>query len=266
MNGIPLTALGYGRLANALNCFFDRLRPDPEDNDNSKSLISAFGHLKKPGRKCRTFMATGRNDDLSKQTTCKTFFRLINVNYIGNKEFSIPISWWNSNCLPNRVRTFAFKFYNNILGLNQRTVHFAANPVRYCIFCHLDRVINPPDESFFHLFSRCPTVQHWHMEFLQIHFNNLNLVDDEAQKFWFLGILPNQNTPSFAVLSAVMVFQYCIWEEKLRKRKPAFRTINILFEEIFKKSFARNKIFLKSASTLHYAIFRPIRGLYGPPH
>ena len=103
-------------------------------------------------------------------------------------------------------------------------------------------------------------------EILRTHFNNLNLVDDEAQKFWFLGILPNQNAPSFAVLSAVMVFQYCIWEEKLRKRKPAFRTINILFEEIFNKSFARNKIFLKSASTLHYAIFRPIRGLYGPPH
>jgi hypothetical protein len=104
------------------------------------------------------------------------------------------------------------------------------------------------------------------MEFLRTHFNNLNLVDDEAQKFWFLGILPNHTTPSFAVLSAVMVFQYCIWEEKLRKRKPAFRTINILFEDIFNKSFAKNKIFLKSAATLHYAIFRPTRGLYGPPH
>jgi hypothetical protein len=165
LNGINLSGLGYGRLSNALNCFFDRLRPDPDETKNSKTLLSAFGHLKKPGRKCRIFMAYGRNDDISKQTTCKTFFRLLNLNYIGNKEFSIPISWWNTNCLLNRVRTFAFKFYNNILGLNQRTVHFAVNPVRYCIFCHLDRVVNPPDESFFHLFSRCPTVQQWHMKF-----------------------------------------------------------------------------------------------------
>jgi len=265
-NGINLTALGYGRLSNALNCFFDRLRPDRDDTENSKTLVAAFGHLKKPGRKCRIFLASGRNDDISKQTTCKTFFRLLNINYIGNKEFSIPISWWNTNCLPNRVRTFAFKFFNNILGLNQRTVHFAVNPVRYCIFCHLDRVVNPPDESFFHLFSSCPTVRQWHMEFLRTHFNNLNLVDDEVQKFWFLGILPNQTTPSFAVLSAVMVFQYCIWEEKLRKRKPAFRTVNVLLEDIFLRSFAKNKIFAKSAATLHYAIFRTTRGLYGPPH
>jgi hypothetical protein len=63
-----------------------------------------------------------------------------------------------------------------------------------------------------------------------------------------------------------MVFQYCIWEEKLRKRKPAFRTVNVLFEDIFLRSFAKNKIFAKSAATLHYAIFRTTRGLYGPPH
>jgi hypothetical protein len=111
---------------------------------------------------------------------------------------------------------FVFKFYYNILGLNQRTVHFTDNPVRYCQFCHLERIVNPPDESFFHLFLQCPTVQTWHMEFLRLHFYNLNLVDEEAQKFWFLGILPNHTITSFAVLSAVLVFQYCIWEEKLR--------------------------------------------------
>jgi hypothetical protein len=54
-NGIPLSPIGYGRLSNALNCFFDRLRPDREDNDNAKTLHSVFGLIKKPGRKCRVF-------------------------------------------------------------------------------------------------------------------------------------------------------------------------------------------------------------------
>jgi hypothetical protein len=141
---------------------------------------------------------------------------------------------------------------------------FAVNPVRYCQFCHLDRVANPPDESFLHLFLDCPTVRAWHADFLSLHFNNLNPVYADLTKFWFLGILPNQQSISFAVLSAVLVFQYCIWEGKLRKRKPAFRTLNLLFEELFNSSFKKNKIFLDSAAPLNYAIFRPVRGLYGP--
>jgi hypothetical protein len=102
------------------------------------------------------------------------------------------------------------------------------------------------------------------MEFLRTHFNNLNLVDDEAQKFWFLGILPNQTTPSFAVLSAVMVFQYCIWEEKLRKRKPAFRTINVLFEDIFLKSFAKNKILRNQPPRSITPSLEPLGAFMGP--
>jgi hypothetical protein len=43
------------------------------------------------------------------------------------------------------------------------------------------------------------------MEFLRTHFNNLNLVDDEVQKFCFLGILLNHTTLSFAVLSGLPI-------------------------------------------------------------
>jgi hypothetical protein len=97
--GINLSPLGYGRLSNALNCFFDRLRPNLADDDNAKTIQSAFGLIKKPGRKCRVFLSEGRNDDISKQTTCKTFFRILNLEYIGNKIFSTAIAWWNTNCM-----------------------------------------------------------------------------------------------------------------------------------------------------------------------
>jgi hypothetical protein len=81
-NGISLSHIGYGRLSNALNCFFDRLRPDRDDNDNPKTLHSVFGLIKKPGRKCRAFLSEGRNDDISNLTTCKSFFRIINLEYV----------------------------------------------------------------------------------------------------------------------------------------------------------------------------------------
>jgi hypothetical protein len=104
--------------------------------------------------------------------------------------------------------------------------------------------VNPPDESFLHLFLECPTVRAWHTEFLRLHFNGLNLANDDRKKFWFLGIVPDLINTQFAVLSAVLVFQFSIWEEKLRKRKPAFRTINLLFEDIFNSGFKKKqKIF-----------------------
>jgi hypothetical protein len=160
---------------------------------------------------------------------------------------------------------FAFKFYNNILGLNQRTTHFAVNPVRYCQFCHMTNVVNPPDESFTHLFLLCPTVQAWHDQFLSTKLGIVDITLEEKKKFWFLGIPPHTDSPSYAVLSAVLIIQYCVWEEKLRKRIPSYRTINLMFEDIFFAGIKSNKRFLKSASNLNYAIFRPVQGLYGPP-
>ncbi len=157
------------------------------------------------------------------------------------------------------------------LPLNSTTISRYKN--QNLPFCHkpsaalpilLENIANPPDEMFLHLFLNCPTVQAWHGEFVRRYLNDINLNPVESTKLWFLGITPGTDSPSFAVLSAILLFQYCIWEEKLRKRKPAFRTINLLFEEILSASFSKNKIFNKSAATLPYAIFRPFRVHYGP--
>jgi hypothetical protein len=104
-----------------------------------------------------------------------------------------------------------------------------------------------------HLFLQCPTVREWHDKFIQKYFNNLNLGPVERTKFFFLSILPNSNEPNFATLSAVLLLQYCIWEEKLRKRKPSFRTLDVLFCDIFSPAF-------KNSQT----IFRPIQVPHRP--
>jgi hypothetical protein len=41
-SGISLSNIGYSRLSNALNCFFDRLRPNPDDTENAKSIFFFF--------------------------------------------------------------------------------------------------------------------------------------------------------------------------------------------------------------------------------
>jgi hypothetical protein len=190
-NNLPLSAVGYGRLSNALNCFLDRMARHRDGNDSSKSVKDEFCFIKKPGRKCRIVLSTARVGTLATVSTVKTFFQLIDIPYPGDNSFSDNVSWWNMNILPNRIRMFAFKFYNNILGINTWTSHFATNPTRACTFCSLDLANPHPDETFIHIFYSCPTVLNWHSNFVSRFFNNLQLiVDDKKKDLGFLASSP----------------------------------------------------------------------------
>ncbi len=74
---IPLSVVGYGRLSNAFNCFFDRMSRHRNNTDSSKSIRDEFCSIKKPGRKCRKILSTGRIGTLGDVSTVKTFFRLL---------------------------------------------------------------------------------------------------------------------------------------------------------------------------------------------
>jgi hypothetical protein len=87
-DGIQLTVVGYGRLTNAFNCFFDRMANHRNETDVSKSIKDEFCSIRKPGRKCRKVLSTSRIGTLGDVTTVKTFFRLITVPYIGDENFS----------------------------------------------------------------------------------------------------------------------------------------------------------------------------------
>jgi hypothetical protein len=120
----------------------------------------------------------------------------------------------------NRVRVFLFQFYNNILGLNTRISHFVPNQNRACTFCTITGNINPvPDESFIHLFLNCETSADWHSQFLSIYFPNLvTMTAVQRAGFFFLGKIPAMDKDNLFTICAVLLFQYCIWEEKLRKK------------------------------------------------
>ncbi len=135
--GLQLSVTGYVRLSNSLLCFLERIDVDRNTNGESSTIFDTFCTIKKPAKKCRIFLTSSRNQDLEKLTTTGTFFRLVGLEYTGNKNYEINVCWWNFFFLPNRIRTFAFKFYNNILGLNTRTSHFIINPNRNCTFCSL---------------------------------------------------------------------------------------------------------------------------------
>lgn len=235
--GLNLSLAGFNLLKKALQLFLTRINVDRISDGSAKSINNCFCLLKKPSRTCRRILSKYRNKsfELSTLTSTNTFFRLTNLVYDTDLNFCNNISAWNLSYLSNRTRTFLFKFYYNYLGLNVRTSHFAANQSRGCFFCTHAGIIPTPDEDFAHLFRDCPTTKNWHSAFLLEFFRHPVDTLQSESLFWFLGILsPASANFNIIVFLSALLFQYCIWEEKLRKRRPSYLTIKTLFIELFK--------------------------------
>ncbi len=118
-----------------------------------------------------------------------TFFRITDIPYVGNKMISSITAIWTVPGFTNRQKSVIFKYFNNILGLNTGTSHFAANATRVCTFCAKK---NPPevnDETFLHLFHTCSTTRIWQQQFIARCFPEMGNFDTlEEKKLWMLGI------------------------------------------------------------------------------
>jgi hypothetical protein len=220
INGIDISVSGYAKLGRALTHFVNRINAN-RLNDGSSTRLYEELNIKKPGPKIRKLLIKRRKKpfDKSKQTTTTMFFRITGIDYIGNDSYSEILTIWTWSSFSNRQKDFIFKFNSNLLGLNTRTWHFAANGTRSCTFCSL---INPPvhnDESFLHLFFLCPATREWQSKFIRKCFPEMNLDMVNIEKLlWFFGIY-GDSLSSF-IASAILSFQYCIWESKLRKKGP----------------------------------------------
>ena len=94
------------------------------------------------------------------------------------------LSSWNNTMLNNKIRTFLFKFYNNILGLNSRVAKFNNDTDPSCTFCTANILFPEEKESFSHLFYYCPTTNKLLSTFLERFFtiNSLTATEFFASK------------------------------------------------------------------------------------
>ncbi len=144
-----------------------------------------------------------KNFKIEEAQSTVTFLRASGLNFTDPVSYGIRISLWGIRGVPNRTKTFLFKYFNNILGINTRLSHFVANRRRGCTFCELrvptagglgpDPELVPvpaapvpvpvpvplPDESFEHLFYGCLTTREWQTKFLEAHFP-ANFIDSDA--------------------------------------------------------------------------------------
>jgi hypothetical protein len=103
------------------------------------------------------------------------------------------------------------------------------------------------------------TTRAWQKKFWQKCFTNepvLTLTEDK--KFWFLGL--KENLLNAFIVSAVLTFQFGIWEAKLSKKIPSFHTLYSEFSERFSLTLKHNSAVRKDGLKLNYDICRQFLG------
>jgi hypothetical protein len=261
VHDIELSITGYANLGQAVNHFVNRLSVHAINDGTSISLFNSL-QLKKPGVKIRSIMSKRKKKPFNIESlqTCKKFFEITDLEYIGNEYFSKNLSMWSQSGFTNRQKMFLFKFYNNTLGINVRTAHFVPQGSRLCFFCSKKRPNERQEETFIHLFYQCRTVHEWHVSFINKFLPELQNLDNyNSRSLWLLGYYDNLLYNSF-FSAAILTFQYCIWECKLKKLIPSFHTLQCQFLELFSQSFKHNSDFRKASLKINYNLCRILLG------
>jgi hypothetical protein len=259
---IQLSISAYADLVRCLNHYVRRLKPNERNNGSKKKILEEFGMIKKPGKKIRKSLVKKRrkNFELRTQKFTEKFLEITGTVFPGEKQYGSIISLWNSQGITNRARVFLFKFFNNILGINTRLSHFVPNHSRGCTFCVLSAVNPVPDETFSHLFLDCSTVRKWHDDFLADYFPNGYVRDELDRKtIFFLGRVHEPDNDNLFICFTILLFQYLIWELRLKKRVPSYHSIKQDLLVTVKNLLRGNSLARKEILKTNFILCRKLR-------
>ena len=155
----------------------------------------------------------------------KTFLRLTETENLEINRIKNMMGSWNYSFLPSKTRTFLFKFYNNILGLNSRVAKFNQNTDPSCTFCSINNLRPAPKESFTHLFYYCDTTKKILAEF----FTRFFTIETPNCATFFCGNLSEKEPENRSFQLVMDVLRYYIWSSKLENKTPV---ISNLFMEV----------------------------------
>jgi len=258
-SGIDIPLEGYVRLARCLNHYANRLRPNARNNGSALCVKTDFLSLKNPGKKIRATLVKKKRKTfkLEDQTGVKKYLEITGGTFPGESPLEKILTLWNCLGLSNRIRTFLFRFFNNTLGINTRLSHFVPGHSRGCTFCRINNVELIPDETFKHIFMDCPTVRAWHTHFLDYYFPANYLRDDQDRtEFFFLGRVHEPYQDNHFIILCIFIFQYTIWEARIKKRIPSFNSLRFSFKELCYLLLRSNSLARKSKTKINYAMFR----------
>jgi hypothetical protein len=258
---LPLSLVSYMRLAEAWAPVKRKWGKKINGTGTATSIGSFFSRFKKGSKNFRKFLTAKLSDvHILSLTVVKSFQRISNVVVNDVEIFMTVHSIWDNKGLNNQMREFSFKFFNNLLGLNTRVSHFINNRDRKCELCKRDKVINPDDETFVHLFSRCNVAKTFKKGLIDRCFPEWGELNVENwDKFWFYGMEPNKTgRPNAFVLIISLIGNFYIWELKIKKKRGSVASmLNDAFY-LLKIILKCNKRVNEERGKLHYVFCREL--------
>jgi hypothetical protein len=146
--GLNISLITYMRIGSILTPACQKLTNDPLPISITKLLSGNKKGSKNIRNALENHIVANKKHDLTKLRQVVTFFGLIGIPVPGNDVAKLCHTLWTHHFLPNKIREFSFKLYNNMLGINTRVAHFnqAINPG--CAICRWGGGEYPPKPSF----------------------------------------------------------------------------------------------------------------------
>ncbi len=141
-----------------------------------------------------------------------------------------------------------------------RISHFVSNQPRSCTFCSLNGINPVPDETFSHIVLYCDTVRNRHNRFLADYLPIGYLRDEQDRKnLFFLGRVLESESDNYFIAMTVLIFQYVVWEQKLRKKIPSYQSINLEFREHIRNLLRGNARARRESTKTNFILCRILR-------
>jgi hypothetical protein len=143
---LRLLAKGY---YNARKKFFT-------EKDPIMPVAEFFGTFKKGSRAFRNVLSKSKLILKPKHCPIRKFAETVNTNCPEPEIIRKINARWCAQYYLVGIRTFLFKFYHNILGVNARVAHFNPERSPACFFCEKKIILPAPRETISHFFWDCP--------------------------------------------------------------------------------------------------------------
>jgi len=172
---IPFSQNVYMHLNTACMFALKKYSGKAGSNETSISLISYLERIKKGSRKFRLLISKRNTCDIAELRVVKTFFELATCDKPESSIIGRLHGLWSLGFLNNRVRCFAFQFFNNSLAVGARVAaryrHTGQLIDQRCAFCLKGGSDNPGREDFRHIFLDYPALRPTLVLYFREHFN-----------------------------------------------------------------------------------------------
>jgi hypothetical protein len=181
---------------------------------DSQSIASFLGRFRKGSKPFRNIISKANaKQNMSQLPQVKTFLRLIDCDPPSDVRIKSLFCSWNKTVFSSRINLFKFKYYNNILGTNNRVSHFNREINAGCTFCNISGPRPIPVESFSHIFYDCPVVNGLILELEKKYLVGNTMTKEN----YFISNFAENEKDNIACNILLDGFKYLIWQKNLKK-------------------------------------------------